>query len=165
MSDADPSYFKSFLLFPCCIVTAPIGIPEGSLPHQDLRKPCCCQESSDDESLPKGGCRYIAKDYDHPNEESDFPILQASPVEASSGYASVISTSPPTATAGSFSTFLKASLGQPLRLAKDKILQLPSRSESCLHSAHGRSSRRQAKRKNVTAYTEEEKHHLGFLSL
>ncbi|XP_026559967.1 cyclin-F [Pseudonaja textilis] len=141
-------------------VTAPPGILDGTLPPQDLKKPCCCQESSDDESLPQGGCRYIFKDYDHPNEESGFTITQASPGEASSGYASVNSTSPPTD-----GTFLKASLGQPLRLLKDKIVQLPSRSESCLHSANGWSSRRQAKRKNVMPYSEEEKNHLGFLSL
>ncbi|KAG8145535.1 hypothetical protein E2320_012053, partial [Naja naja] len=142
-------------------VTAPTVILDGTLPPQDLKKPCCCQESSDDESLLQGGCRYIFKDYDLPNEESGFAITQASPGEASSGYASVNSTSPP-ATGG---TFLKASLGQPLRLSKDKILQLPSRSESCLHSANGRSSRRQAKRKNIMPYSEEEKNHLGFLSL
>ncbi|XP_013918760.1 PREDICTED: cyclin-F [Thamnophis sirtalis] len=133
--------------------------------EEDLGKPCCCQESSDDESLPQEGCQYVFKDYDHPNEERAFIIIQASPGEASSGYASVNSTSPPSATDGNFSPFLKASSGQPLRLAKDQILPLPLHSESCLPPTNGRSSRRQAKRKNVTPYGEEEKNRLGFLSL
>ncbi|XP_007438033.1 cyclin-F-like, partial [Python bivittatus] len=146
-------------------VTAPTGILDGTLAHLDPGKPCCCQESSDEESLSKEGCQYIFKHYDQPNEGNECPTIQTSPREASSGYASVNSTSPPSATDGPFRTFPKASSVQPLRLARDKTLPLPSRSESCLHSAGGQSGGRQAKRKNVTEYIEEEKNSLGFLSL
>ncbi|XP_063171155.1 cyclin-F [Candoia aspera] len=145
-------------------ITAPIGIPDGTLAHLDSGKPCCCQESSDEESLSKEGSQYILKHYDHLNKGSECPTIQASPCEASSGYASVNSTSPPP-TDGNFGTCPKASSVQPLSLVGDKIPHLPSHSESCLHSASGRSGRRQAKRKNVTAYIEEGKSNTGFLSL
>lgn len=127
-----------------------------------------CVESSDDESSAKEESPYNLKDNPSGGERK-WPVchtlLRESTPEASSGYSSVNSTSPTCTIECNFNVPLKATSAHPPNTAKNKSLALPRDSESCLKYAHTRSDRRQAKRKNVADYKEEERMNLGFFSL
>uniref|UniRef100_A0A670JEN9 Cyclin-F n=2 Tax=Podarcis muralis TaxID=64176 RepID=A0A670JEN9_PODMU len=145
-------------------VTAPSGVLDVTVVCTGPEEHCygCCEDSSDEESIAKEGSTFDLNNYDPPGAGKGWLMHHSQPkgtIEASSGYSSVNSTSPTSTIDCNFGASPKATSVQPLGPAKNKGGS-PHDSKLCLHS-----SRRQAKRKNVAEYNEEEKMNLGFLSL
>ncbi|XP_053133126.1 cyclin-F isoform X2 [Hemicordylus capensis] len=151
-------------------VTAPSRVLDVTMLYVDPEEHCC-QESSDEESVAKEGSSRNPRHDGQPGGEKRWlrcHALRQSAPEVSSGYSSVNSASPTSTIDCHFGPSLTATSVQPRGLAKNQGLSLLRDSESRLRSAQarsGRSDRRQAKRKNVAEYNEEEKMNLGFLSL
>ncbi|KAH0631843.1 hypothetical protein JD844_019700 [Phrynosoma platyrhinos] len=148
-------------------ITVPSGVLDATVVCMDPEeRGGCCEESSDEESLPKEWSMYSFKNYDQPVVERRWLMghtLQKPAIDVSSGYSSVNSASPSSTIDCNFGASHKATSVQPLGPTKEKDLLLPLDSKLCLHSS--RSERRQAKRKNVAEYSEKERMNLGFLSL
>uniref|UniRef100_A0A8D0DTA7 Cyclin-F n=1 Tax=Salvator merianae TaxID=96440 RepID=A0A8D0DTA7_SALMN len=126
----------------------------------------CYEESSDEEGPSKDRPPCDLKTRDQPDTERRCFMGQAQqpcPVEASSGYSSVSSTSPASSVDCNVGTSSKATSGQPLSLATHRGQSLLD-SKGCSPSPNSRSDGRQAKRKNVAEY-KEDRLNVGFLSL
>ncbi|KAJ6657543.1 hypothetical protein lerEdw1_002256 [Lerista edwardsae] len=149
-------------------VTAPSGVLDVTVVYVDPEEHCCV-ESSDDESSAKDGSPHGLRNDDPLGGERRwsvcYTLLRESTPEASSGYSSVNSTSPTCTNSCNFNAPLKATSARLPNPAKDKGPSLPHDSGSRLHYPRTRSDGRQAKRKNVAEYKEEERMNLGFLSL
>ncbi|XP_072839128.2 cyclin-F [Pogona vitticeps] len=143
-------------------VTAPSGVLDATVMCMgpEAHDGCCCQGSSDEESPPQEASTCDSKNYNQPGGERRW-LIQEFTTDASSGYSSINSASPTSVTDCNFGASLKATSVQPLGPVMNKGPSLPL--YSCLHST--RSGRRQAKRKNVAEYKEEDRMNLGFLSL
>lgn len=156
---------------PHCAVTAPSNVLDVAVVYMDP-KDHCCQESSDEESLTKDGPAHDLRKNDPPGGVKRWltcHTLRDSTLEASSGYSSVNSASPPPATNCDFGAVLKTTSGQLPGLAENQGLPPPQDAKSCLPSVCTRpgkkSDRRRVKRKNVAEYSEAERMNLGFISL
>lgn len=143
------------------VVTAPSGVLDVTVVYVDPDEHCCV-ESSDDESSAKDGLRNDDPSGGERRWSVRHSLLRESTPEASSGYSSINSASPTCTIESNFNKATSARFPHP---AKDKGPSLPPESGSCLHYARTRSDRRQAKRKNVAEYKEEERMNLGFLTL
>ncbi|XP_060642187.2 cyclin-F [Anolis sagrei] len=155
-------------------ITVPSGVLDVAVvcmdPKERAAGGCCCDASSDEESLAKEGSLSSFKEDGHPVAEKKWLVgqcglLPASSTDASSGYSSVHSASPGSAVDCNFGTSYKAttSAAQPLGPMMSKGPRLLRNPAMRLQSF--RAERRQAKRKNVAQYSEEERMNLGFLSL
>ncbi|XP_077172647.1 cyclin-F isoform X2 [Paroedura picta] len=151
-------------------VTAPSGVLDVAVVYVDP-KDHCCQESSDEECLAQDGPAHDPGRNDPPGGVKTWLVchtLRESTLEASSGYSSVSSASPPSATNHNFGAALKTTSARLPGLAKSQGLPPPLDAESCLPPV-GRpgkkSDRRRVKRKNVAEYSEAERMNMGFISL
>ncbi|XP_054849318.1 cyclin-F [Eublepharis macularius] len=151
-------------------VTAPSGVLDVTVVYMDP-KDHCCQESSDEEGLVNESADDLRKS-DLPGGVKRWLVchtLRESTLEASSGYSSVNSASPPLAMNCVFGAALKTTSAWLPGPAKNQGLPLLQDSKSYLPSVCTRpgkkSDRRRAKRKNVAEYSEAERMNFGFLSL